>query len=958
MQMPHSRPDWPSGDRRHRLVIDNLREVVFQTDTQGAWTFLNPAWVALTGFTVEEVLGRPFLEFLHPEARAHAREMFGRMVGQQVEFIREEVRYLARDGGFRWVEVFARLILDEDGRVLGTAGTLNDVTERKAADLALARRERYLTALVEMQQRLLATPEGGDLYGPALAPLGQASGASRVYVFEMHHGPDGVQLCSQRAEWCAPGVKPEIDNPELQNLPMEPILARWTEVLSRGDVIEGLVAGFPEGERALLDPQGILSLLVLPLRVQGVLAGFIGFDNVAEARTWDRLEVDLLSAAAGAISVTLERRESERALRERERRFRQLAENASDVLYLYRREPPRGFAYVSRVAHAKLGYGPVAHYADPELWYQRVHPEDRALLEQLLEAPRPSQGAPVVVRFLHPDGRTLWLEHVVAPVTDASGRVVAVEGLARDITERREAEEALRLSEASFRALLEGVPDAAAIERDGRIVYANAALVSTLGFERAEQLVGRGFSEFLQDMRGPGEEREGALTGERRLVRRDGRTRVAEVVSLPLSFDGQPAVVTIARDVTEQRQLQARLTLADRLASVGTLAAGIAHEINNPLAFVLSNLGFLSEEFRHHLPPGDGAAALQARLKGEPDLGEWKEVLHEACEGAERVRQIVRQLKTFSRPDEERVSPLDVHAVLESVAMMAANEIRHRAQLRRDYGDIPSVMANEGKLSQVFLNLVVNAAQAIPEGAAHQHEIRLVTRRDEQGRVVVEVRDTGVGIPREVIGRIFDPFFTTKPVGVGTGLGLSICHSIISGLGGDITVESEPGRGTSFRVVLPTPEPEPREEPAPVERRPPCSAPRGRVVVVDDEPTVGRVLQRMLREHQVEVATSGREALELLARAPEPDAVLCDVMMPDLTGRDVYEAVRREHPGLEQRLVFVSGGAFTPGAREFLASVPNLLLDKPFDEGRVRAAVEELVRRRRQDACASASKNA
>ncbi len=946
MQKPHSRPDWSSSESRYRLVIDNLKEVVFQTDMEGAWTFLNRAWVELTDITVEEALGKPFLEFIHPDDRLRATKLFAPMVAQQVEHVRTEVRYLTRTGGVVWVEAFGRLMVGEDGELLGVSGTLNDVTERKAADSALARRERYLTALVEMQQRLLSTPDGGDLYGPALAPLGQASGASRVYVFETHRGDDGSLLCSQRAEWCAPGVKPEIDNPDLQNLPMEPLLPRWVETLSRGDVIEGLVADFPEGERALLDPQGILSLLALPMRVQGVLAGFIGFDNVAEARTWDRLEVDLLSAAAGAISVTLERRESERALRERERRFRQLAENASDVLYLYRREAPRGFAYVSRVSQAKLGFGPVAHYADPELWYQRVHPEDRALLEQLLEAPQPFQGAPVVVRFLHPDGRTLWLEHVVAPVTDASGRVVAVEGLARDITERRQAEEALRLSEASFRALLEGVPDAAAIERDGRIVYANAALVSTLGFERAEQLSGRQFNEFVKDMRGPGGTRAGALTGERRLVRRDGRTRVAEVVSLPLRFDGQPAVVSIARDVTEQRQLQARLTLADRLASVGTLAAGIAHEINNPLAFVLSNLGFLAEEFRHHLPPGEGAAMLQGRLKGDADLGEWQEVLHEACEGAERVRQIVRQLKTFSRPDEERVSPLDMHSVLESVSMMAANEIRHRAQLRRDYGDIPPVMANEGKLSQVFLNLVVNAAQAIPEGAAHRHEIRLVTRRDGHGRVVVEVQDTGVGIPREVIDRIFDPFFTTKPVGVGTGLGLSICHSIISGLGGDITVESEPGRGTVFKVVLPTTEPEVRPVPVAAEARSARAAPRGRVLVVDDEPAVGRVLQRILREHQVEVANSGRQALELLEHGPEPDAVLCDVMMPDLTGRDVYEAVRREHSGLEGRFIFVSGGAFTTGAREFLASIPNLLLEKPFDEGRVRHVVDELVRRR------------
>ncbi|WP_375755385.1 PAS domain S-box protein [Corallococcus exercitus] len=947
MQMPFTRPDGTTPtERRFRQVIDTLQEVVFQTDMERNWVFLNPAWTEVTGFPVEESLGRSALDFVHADDRARTLEVCKTLLTRERDFVQHEVRYLTRDGGFRWVEVFARVTMDEDGTLLGMAGTLNDITERKRTSDALARRERYLTALVDMQQRLLSVSEGGDLYGPALAPLGQAAGASRVYVFELHTNAQGTLVISQRAEWCAPGVTPEIDNPMLQELPVKPDLERWLPILERGEVVTGRVTTFPACERALLDPQGVLSLLVLPLRVQGRLVGLVGFDNCYEAREWDRLEVDLLSAASGAISVSLERRASERALREHEHRFRQLAENASDVLYLYRRKAPRGFAYVSRVAHAKLGLGPEAHYADPELWYRHVHPDDRAALERLLESPQSVDGSTVELRFLRPDGSLLWLEHVVAPVTDTAGHVVAVEGLARDITERRQVEEALKRSEASLRALMEGFPDPAAIERDGHIVYANAALVTALGFARAEELVGRRLSEFLADVPGTGVASGDSkpLTSERRLVLRDGRTRVVELASLPLRFDGQPAVVSIARDVTEQRQLQARLTLADRLASVGTLAAGIAHEINNPLAFVLSNLAFLSDEFRHHLSPGPGVRGVRP-----PDVAEWQEVLGEACEGAERVRQIVRQLKTFSRPDEERMTPVDVHAVLDSVVMMAANEIRHRARLRREYGTVPQVMANEGRLCQVFLNLVVNAAQAIPEGSAHDHEVVLATRVSG-GQVVVEVRDTGSGIAPEVMGRIFDPFFTTKPVGVGTGLGLSICHGIISGLGGDILVETTVGKGSTFRVVLPAPRPDPAVRPPEVSVPDVPVVPRGRVLVVDDEPAVGRVLQRLLRGHDVEVATSGRQALERMSRAPGFDAVLCDVMMPDLAGRDVYEAVRREYPGLERRFVFVSGGAFTSGAREFLERIPNPLLEKPFDEARVRGAVEELVRHGPPDA--------
>jgi PAS domain S-box-containing protein len=805
--------------------------------------------------------------------------------------------------------------------------------ERPGTTAALARRERYLTALVEIQQRLLAASPSDKSYAGLMEPLGEASGASRVYFFEAHRSPDGNLLFSQRAEWCAPGVKSELENPELQDMQLERQMPYTYELLSRGQILSGLVKNLPTEEREILEAQEIRSVLSLPLWVHGTLSGFIGFDNCVEEREWEKLEVDLLWAAAGAIALAMEQRQSARALRERELRFRRIAENASDVLYRYQLAGTRSFAFVSGVVTKNLGFTPEEHYRDPELWHRQMHPEDREVLEQLLAEPE-KQDSPVVVRFTRRDGRTVWLQHVVTPVMDASGLCVAVEGIARDITERRQFEEALKLSEASFRILLEGVPDPAAIQRDGHIVYVNSALVSSLGFSRPQELMGRRLREFLLDEPStPTPEGSVALvTGERRLMRRDGKVRVAEFASLPLLFDGEPAVVSIARDVTEQRQLQSRLSLADRMASMGTLAAGIAHEINNPLAFVISNLGFLSDELRRSPVLAQG-----------PE--EWRSVLNEAREGAERVRQIVRQLKAFSRPDEERVEPVDVHAVLDSAVMLAANEIKHRARLRREYGPVPRVMGNEGRLCQVFLNLAVNAAQAIPEGAAEKNEIRLVTRGGADGRVVVEVQDTGSGIPREALGRIFDPFYTTKPVGVGTGLGLSICHGIITSLGGDISVESEVGQGTTVRVVLPA-----AEEGARVEK--PAAAPevapptrRGRVLIVDDEPAVGRSLRRILREHDVELATSGRQALERLTTDGRFHVILCDVMMPDLGGKDLYEAIQQGGSGLEQRFVFVSGGAFTPGAREFLARVPNPTLEKPFDEAAVKRVVRELVLR-------------
>jgi CheY-like chemotaxis protein len=302
--------------------------------------------------------------------------------------------------------------------------------------------------------------------------------------------------------------------------------------------------------------------------------------------------------------------------------------------------------------------------------------------------------------------------------------------------------------------------------------------------------------------------------------------------------------------------------------------------------------------------------------------------MKDARDGAERMRIIIRDLKMFSRVEEDRPGPVDLRPVLESCVNMAWNEIRHRARLVKELAVVPLVRGNEARLGQVFLNLLVNAAQAIPEGKANAHEIRVAVRAVPGDRVAVEVRDTGGGIRPEHRARIFDPFFTTKPPGVGTGLGLSICHSIVSGLGGEIQVESEVGKGSRFCVLLPVA----------TEARPPRPSaraapprPRGRILVVDDEPLVGTVIQRTLQqEHDITVVSSARAALETLDRS-EFDLVLSDLLMPEMTGMDLYRVLSERDPRLARRMVFLTGGAFTPAARKFLDQEPVVCLEKPFD---------------------------
>lgn len=403
----------------------------------------------------------------------------------------------------------------------------------------------------------------------------------------------------------------------------------------------------------------------------------------------------------------------------------------------------------------------------------------------------------------------------------------------------------------------------------------------------------------------------------------------------------------------ERTKLREQLLISDRMASVGTLAAGVAHEINNPLAAVMANIDFAHNDLTQLLrnarfENAPGAPSSTAANSGWAEwlstrVGQILQSLDDAKESSERVRVIVRDLKTFSRGDEERRGPVDVRRVIDSALRMAWNEVHHRARLVKDYGDVPLVVADEARLGQVILNLVVNAAQAIPEGRAESQEICITTRLDSSGRVVVEVRDTGSGIPEAILGRIFDVFFTTKPIGEGTGLGLAICHRIVTSFGGEITVDSREGRGSTFRVSLPVAK---TEEVAAA----PIAAPivrgrRGRILVVDDQPLMVSVVRQMLTgEHDVVAVTSGREAVDrVVARGERFDLILCDLMMPQVTGMDLHAELTGSAGDQAERIVFMTGGAFTPRARQFLDDVPNARIEKPFDAPGLRALIRNLL---------------
>jgi signal transduction histidine kinase/CheY-like chemotaxis protein len=386
--------------------------------------------------------------------------------------------------------------------------------------------------------------------------------------------------------------------------------------------------------------------------------------------------------------------------------------------------------------------------------------------------------------------------------------------------------------------------------------------------------------------------------------------------------------------LAEVERAISRRALADRLTSVSALAGGVAHELNNPLAYVTANLAFLAERTARVADLLSGAP----RTPEDADLvTDLLDATREARAGAERMRTIVRDLSTFARADDARPRPVDLRPLLDSCLNVAWGELRKRAQLVRDLAPVAPVLGDEARLSQVFLNLVLNAVQSISGGRPEEHQIRVSTRTLPDGRVAVEVQDTGGGIAPDHLPRIFDPFFTTKEPGRGTGLGLSICHAVISSLGGRIDVESTVGKGSTFTVVLvPAAGEEARKAGFP---SPPPAPRRARILVVDDEPLVGTVLRRTLSEHEVTVVQSARAALERLGAGERYDVVLSDLLMPEMSGMELYREVAARDPDLARRFVFLTGGAFTPAARAFLEQEQVEWVEKPFEAASLRNAV-------------------
>jgi len=939
----------PISDDLFRTILYSIGDAVIVTDAEARVKNMNAVAESLTGWREAEAMGREIgavFHIINEDSRKTVANPVLRVLSEgKVVGLANHTLLVARDGTERPIADSGAPIRGAGGCVQGAVLVFRDQSAEREAVQLLRHRLSMQSCVATLSMRLLnATSEDEDeAVQEALEWICALTSADRAYVFLLDKSS---QTMSNTHEACAAEVVPQKGN--LQGLPLE-VFPWWMAKLRGREKINvpDVSALPPEAsvEKEILEAQSIQSVLVVPLEWRG---------DVRTQRTWGREDLLYLETFANLLSLAMQRRQVENSLRLERAQLLSLFDSIDEPIYvadintyevLYANQ-----SLVRRVGRSVVG----------QICYQvlqgRTTPCEfcnNELLRTMGHAPHHWEHYnPLLDAHFHIIDRAIrWPD----------GRVVRFE-LAIDISDRKRAETELRASEERFKGIFAQVADGILLidPLTLGVVMTNGAMAKLLGYSEADLLAQDLYAlhppeiaASLRDALATLDE-EGVTLEDIALLREDGQRVFADLRLAKVYIDGRHVVAGSYRDVTEKRAIQAHIAQSDRLASMGMLAAGVAHEINNPLAYVLFNIESLekdmqqltevvlrcSKSMRAHLGNetfaeilGDGAEMLQSAM-----LEDMQERLREALDGTQRIKVISRSLSTFAHIEREEESEVDVKYAINCAINMAFNEIKYRARVVKIFEPVVSIWASEGKLSQVFLNLLINAAHAIDEGDVNNNHITIRTWTKDNA-AYVEISDSGRGISPEHLGRVFEPFFTTKRAGVGSGLGLAICKNIVEGYGGTIRVESEVDKGTRFLIRLP---PRPRKHSQPrLAQVPQPSAParcdvRGRVLVIDDEESIRNLLKRLLGEaHEVITCDSGAAARKLLTADQDFDLLLCDMMMSPVTGMDLHAWLADAYPALSQRMVFITGGVFTPRAAEYLEQVRATRLEKPFDPDKV-----------------------
>jgi two-component system, NtrC family, sensor kinase len=755
-------------------IVESSDDAIISKTLEGVVTSWNRGAQRIFGYSAEEVVGQHISLLMPPERVEDMRRILERVRrGERVDHY--ETKRRTKDGRIIDVSLTVSPVRDADGNIIGASKVARDITEQKRA--AVERKEaEFRNVLESAPDAIVITSDQGRI-----VRLNRQAEAIFGYTREELLGEPVEILMPERFRERHPKHRAAY-SPKSRPRPMGTGLELYGRRKDGGE--------FP------------VDITLSPMEItDGFLIISVIRDITDRRRTEEQL-VKLSRAVEQSANLVI------------------IADTQGRIEYVN----PNFTRVTGYTPDEVIGQNPRI------LKSEKTSPEEFRRLWETITSGREWRG-----EFLNKmkNGELCWASASISPIRNHQGVITHFVAIEEDISELKRAEEALRASERRYRQLTEATLDAIVVaDERGVISLFNAAAQRTFGYSEQEVLGQpltilmppeyheahqRGLRHYL-------ETREARVVG--RTIELRGRRKDGEVFPLELSLSAVELPEEIyflgaIRDLTERQRLQARIVQSEKLASLGLMSAGVAHEINNPLAYVANNLAVLERDIRGLTALVAAYEAAQAILESaRPDLAAQvaqlaeeidlpyvkehiEQIVSSTRQGVKRVADIVQNLRGFARLDQAAVGWVNLHdAITSSLEMIRGRLGRCHIVVEQQFGDLPLVMCAPAQINQVFLNLLVNALQAIEATSKGGGRIEIRTRAagDE---VIVEVADDGRGIPAELLPRIFDPFFTTKAVGEGTGLGLSISHGIVSDHGGRIEVENTPGQGSRFRVILP-----------------------------------------------------------------------------------------------------------------------------------------------------------
>jgi PAS domain S-box-containing protein len=876
------------SEERYRTVLEQMEESYYEVDIAGNFTFFNDALCRQLGYSREELTGMNFRTITPIDTVKKVFGLYNQVYRTGVPFKSVPFERIRKDGTKLFVESSILPLRNDNGDIIGFRGIARDVTEHMQMIEALKKsEERYRTILEDIEDSYFEVDLAGNFTFANDSTCRHLKYSKKELI--------GLNYKDFTAAEDAETVYKAFNKVYRTGKPMHGLI--WKVVR------KGIGEGFAEAA-------------ISPLRNnEGEIIGFRGVGR----------------------DIT-KRLQMEKALRQSEERYRSVLEQMEEAYYEV--DIAGNFTFFNDALCRQLGYsreelmGMNYRAYTPKNYVQRMY----KVFNQVYQTGKPSTGFSVE-RIKKDEART-FAEISTFPLRNESGKIIGFRGIVRDITERMQAEETLKESEEKFRTLSEESPNMIFINKMGPIVYANMRCEEVMGYKR-EELYSQDFDfltliapEFRKQVKTNFESHGRGLEPkslEYALLTKDGRQIEALLFTKLIKYQKEMAILGIITDITERKkaeeerkQMEQKAQLASRLASVGELASGVAHEINNPLTGVIGYAHLLLD--RKDIPQ---------------DIRRDLEII---SEGAQRVAGIVRKLLTFARQQKPEQKLADINEIVSTTLDLRTYELTSNniEVTFQPAVDLPMTIADPAQLQQVFLNLIINAETEMK--SAHSKGKLSIKTEHIDNTIRISFKDDGPGIAKENLEKIFNPFFTTREVGQGTGLGLNLCHGIINEHKGRIWAESRLGRGATFLVELPIVTKGSQSALVPAPAKEPEKVTKAKILVIDDEPLIRQLASRVLSEegHEIEAVDNAEDALERI-KSKRYNRILLDIKLPGTDGINLYEQLQEIAPSLKKRVVFVTGDVMDKRTTDFLAKTKVPYIKKPFDVEQLKIEINRIL---------------